>query len=1531
MNYSIILPILLGVFIFLGFVFGFFRGTKKTLTRLLLLVLVAFLTGLCSINFIPYVLEFDLARFGLDLGGSTNLKEFLLSFLTNALSEAQMTMTEAQLESLTNFVVSLVSMLISGVLFLVLFVLFKILSMPVYWIINSVLSEVGKGRKKRRFLGALVGVVLGFFLFSVTTLPLTGYLNVVNTVNVATTTETQKGVISSNEMIEDIVYDGYLNNGVYGFMDKIGVVKLQKNAFNKMTTVSFNDGTVTTDLDTEAKAIAKLYNDVLPIVNKAQSGEGITEADRESITKAVQSLTEVKVFKALRQSAAVKGFSGIASNAANTAISGSGVVLNVEPIINDVFDFLTVSDDTKFSNGINSVIALTFGIMSLTTDGSLETIDFEALENLGASFDSVISNEIIKASTIKTFTTDLLDAFKPTIEESVGEGANLTACLDEIKLAIAGAESLSFKSELKAIGKVYEGILSVIPKDGEESSLDGDGIKELGVKLDEACNCGSALIKPAVLNVLTAEILKGSNLQETEFISVVFDDLVSKFESKQIVSFANEFEAIAELMSLTKEFENLEDVKDLSLDKIGSTIDTIVSYESVLFERKVIDDILVLAIKDAFEITEEDEALPDKDKEPLDKAVLKMLKPLEEHKIVIEEGNQTPYTKEFTAINDLLGIVEYLDGGELDKESAENMGKTIDVALSYESKCVQREIINDLIVGSIDEFFNEEDGSTLNGAISEIKTGFGGFKEGPYENEFKAIAIILDEENSNKLQDGIYDLDGAIAVGELLDDIVECDGSVISYGVINKVITENLETYVGTQKDEGVAPASIEFEENERKSVFNSTIGIIKERFASFNGLYVIEFNAIGKIIANQETLQNGINNQGYESTLERAEDVGVLLDNIIAKDEALIDYIPKDSELDAPKVIDYVVLDTLILSFIDETFGTLNDGDIYYGIVNDIKLAFGDDHIVHKSENSSSYVNEFTAIGELISLQNSVKDNEIASATLVEIGQKLDKATKRPNVKSIKVETVNTMICKVLDNNFESDDNFTDGIEEIKKPFNNTTGVEQVNKGEYTKEFTAFANLVDFKDKTNVIDSGTAIGIGEKLDVIISPIPRPKAITYKAINIIIDRFINDEEKLSKDTHFDNIKTDLNFEEKEISKTKPEYAKEFSAISYLLMVKEKISKESFEKVEDAKKIGEHIDDSLEFEEESKLINKTLINKYIRSVVRGDDIIIINDEGSFKNALNEIKEDIVENLDKIRSEEHKEDEKFKYTYETEFGHIAYLLSIAKNESYSKISITDSSTYEGLADELDNNVAMSCLVGASGIEVIRSSFVSYSNNEGKGFGNIIEEIDYNLVNIKGNGNFGIKYTEKNANKNYTYSDVIDAIEAVHKALTADNADNKIVGKESFTAGIASEYEQKLYDLEQYNILISVNGARAIASYLVDEAYKNLAKEIDSLKIGGFSIPKETSKDIKDKVKAVTDLYAEYYNSNLENTDSDYYMESMFTMATFNDDTIKIQQIANNIPETLKENEISINKPFEAILERFIVIKGGYPGLS
>ena len=165
------------IFVIIGFICGWVRGVSKSLTRLIIVVIVAVLSFFIVPAITKALLEMDISRLNIVLGDVKVLT--VQDFITDMLR--QIPVVEDIIESSPTFetVIQIApQVIVNVILFIVAFFLMKWISMIIYWIIAGIFfsRKKMKDKDKHNFIGALVGSVQGLMVAFVLLVPFYGII-----------------------------------------------------------------------------------------------------------------------------------------------------------------------------------------------------------------------------------------------------------------------------------------------------------------------------------------------------------------------------------------------------------------------------------------------------------------------------------------------------------------------------------------------------------------------------------------------------------------------------------------------------------------------------------------------------------------------------------------------------------------------------------------------------------------------------------------------------------------------------------------------------------------------------------------------------------------------------------------------------------------------------------------------------------------------------------------------------------------------------------------------------------------------------------------------------------------------------------------------------------------------------------------------------------------------------------------------------------------------------------------------------------
>jgi len=276
------------IFVIAGFVFGWFRGMNKSLTRLILVLIVGVLSFFVVPPLTKSLLELDISKLNIVLGDVHVMTA--QDLITDLLR--QIPIVEDIIEASPTFetVIEVAPQIILNVLlFVIFFFILKWVSMIIYWIVSGIFFSKKKmeGKDKHNFIGAVLGAVQGFIVVFVLFVPFYGFVETLRPVSDAMIQEqvvtedsgavsfaannddgNENAIVYLNSSVEAI--DEYINKfdsvWVNKVMNFIGVKKLGVNMFNELTTVETKK--LKCSLIGEIKTIAKAYPYVDSIIDE---------------------------------------------------------------------------------------------------------------------------------------------------------------------------------------------------------------------------------------------------------------------------------------------------------------------------------------------------------------------------------------------------------------------------------------------------------------------------------------------------------------------------------------------------------------------------------------------------------------------------------------------------------------------------------------------------------------------------------------------------------------------------------------------------------------------------------------------------------------------------------------------------------------------------------------------------------------------------------------------------------------------------------------------------------------------------------------------------------------------------------------------------------------------------------------------------------------------------------------------------------------------------------------------------------------
>lgn len=481
---SSVLTCIFLIFLILGFLFGLWRGFSKSLTRLLIVVVIAVVTFFSVPALSKTILSANISSWNIQIGDVVvqSIDQLIYDSLANI--EQVKDLINAS-PTFAEFIQVVPQILVNLVLFILFFFIAKLLSMIIYWILCAILFPKKKmaGKNKHRFVGAVIGAVQGLIVAVVMLLPVFGFINLSNNAQTALSAskaeieqssnndETQQTFVyvvndsdsdtSNNE--EDtidnalVVVNEYTkaleSNFIYKVLNTVGLVKLSNSVFDELTTIEANGKEY--KFTTEAVEISKMYpyldlilqsdfnvqdnefiDKIILLVEKSYDspllGDIVTEVIKEAAT--IWSNTSIDRDQRI--------FMGIATPDLGSDELNAVLDEQLNSIKNATKEDLQTKlvDVLKIAKVANDTIKLAEDVKE-----NLSDISPENLENI---FNTIMENETIKDVIQDVVTTDTLD------DLGIKDVGTQTLIVDVVN-KIVDADEADIKKEVAATKEIF--------------------------------------------------------------------------------------------------------------------------------------------------------------------------------------------------------------------------------------------------------------------------------------------------------------------------------------------------------------------------------------------------------------------------------------------------------------------------------------------------------------------------------------------------------------------------------------------------------------------------------------------------------------------------------------------------------------------------------------------------------------------------------------------------------------------------------------------------------------------------------------------------------------------------------------------------------------------------------------------------------------------------------------------------------------------------------------------------------------------
>lgn len=491
---TLMLDILFVLVVLSGFLWGLKRGLKKSVNRLLL-VIISIAVSLVLAGLITNGI-FHLSLFKID--GATTINEYINNLANKYIGEGHYYTAEAILV-LVKGVVNLIS-------FVLVFIVVKFISWIVFLFIardskakkaeNAKLKEFGYKPKKYRWLGSLVGAIQGALIAFCLFIPISGISGVIADISSPQVSAKNNNTYEHSIVLDNVpkdyvglvnVYENSVTNKMFGWL------KLDNLLFNTLTSGSV-DG-VRISFRNEIVAVNNIYSSL--------KSSNLIDGGKEQISNEIIDLNETE-------------FNSLTNDISNSITSSKLIRFALVDLSNygaskfDVASRLKVKDinwekenkivSDSLSDIVYSVKPVVANIISGNKDKIVEVLSEEQIDfsKLGRGFDKAKNAALLKDIYNPAFQHLLSSAYVLDFGNSIGfdfSKINITSVVWEKEFGTVGkaltlANQLKDKSDLGDItGSDVKNILTSMSESqvGEEfDSLIANQLKEqFGIETSE--------------------------------------------------------------------------------------------------------------------------------------------------------------------------------------------------------------------------------------------------------------------------------------------------------------------------------------------------------------------------------------------------------------------------------------------------------------------------------------------------------------------------------------------------------------------------------------------------------------------------------------------------------------------------------------------------------------------------------------------------------------------------------------------------------------------------------------------------------------------------------------------------------------------------------------------------------------------------------------------------------------------------------------------------------------------------------------
>lgn len=269
MNYIELLFLgLVGIFVVLGLLVGFGRGSKRATLRLILVLASIICAWIVKDTLVTKLTNLEI--FSTETG-----KVNMLEYISQSLPE--------EMQSVSYLLEYIIKMLLTAVSFVIIFIVLKFITLIIYAILKHIFIK-----KSGRLVGGVIGVLSGLCISFAICVPLNGLICEV--VEISKVEYDGNRLIDLSSMGEELSLENYANSTISKTLTKFG------NAFfTKLTTITTNEGKKLT-LDEEIKAVSFMLTmtDNLNSISNIDLSSGLTNENVSEIKNIFVELDNMK-------------------------------------------------------------------------------------------------------------------------------------------------------------------------------------------------------------------------------------------------------------------------------------------------------------------------------------------------------------------------------------------------------------------------------------------------------------------------------------------------------------------------------------------------------------------------------------------------------------------------------------------------------------------------------------------------------------------------------------------------------------------------------------------------------------------------------------------------------------------------------------------------------------------------------------------------------------------------------------------------------------------------------------------------------------------------------------------------------------------------------------------------------------------------------------------------------------------------------------------------------------------------------------